>query len=88
MSNPNSKRREHLKVLGINNIAASKEDIEKAFRKKSLQKHPDKEGGSTEAQQELGHSKDFLMDPQNAYVPEMTPQEKEALRRAEIDRLK
>ena len=49
-----------LRLLGLEN-GASNEDIKKAFRKKSLIYHPDRNGGDTELFQRLVEAKERLL---------------------------
>ena len=49
-----------LRLLGLE-IGASNEDIKKAFRKKSLIYHPDRNGGNAEMFQRLVEAKERLL---------------------------
>jgi hypothetical protein len=49
-------------ILGVPKDA-SDEDIRQAWRVKSLEAHPDREGGSHDAQTELNIARDILLDP-------------------------
>lgn len=49
-----------LRLLGLEN-GASNEEIKKAFRKKSLIYHPDRNGGNTELFQRLAEAKERLL---------------------------
>lgn len=49
-----------LRLLGLEN-GASNEDIKRAFRKKSLIYHPDRNGGNTEMFQRLVEAKERLL---------------------------
>lgn len=48
-------------ILGVKKDATIKE-IKDAYRKKSIENHPDKEGGSVEKMAAINHAKDILTD--------------------------
>jgi len=49
-------------ILGVKKNATIKE-IKIAYRKKAVENHPDKEGGSPEKMSAINHAKDILTDP-------------------------
>ena len=49
-------------ILGVKKDATLKE-IKNAYRKKAVENHPDKEGGSAEKMAAINHAKDILTDP-------------------------
>jgi len=55
-----------LKVLGLPDNA-SENNIKKAYRKKSLIYHPDREGGNTKLFQRLGAAYEFLTGERNSF---------------------
>ena len=61
-----AEKRDYYEVLGIDRNA-SPEDIKKAYRKKAIEYHPDKNAGDTEAEEkfkEAAEADDVLSDPQ------------------------
>ena len=49
-------------ILGVKKNATLNE-IKNAYRKKAVENHPDKEGGSAEKMAAINHAKDILTDP-------------------------
>lgn len=56
-------KRDYYEVLGVPK-SASADEIKKAFRRKAVQYHPDKEGGSEEKFKEINEAYDVLKDAQ------------------------
>ena len=55
--------REYYDILGVNENASA-DEIKKAYRKKAVETHPDKEGGSEESFKKVNEAYQVLSDPQ------------------------
>ena len=56
-------KRDYYEVLGISKNA-SEDEVKKAFRKRAVKYHPDKEGGSEEKFKEINEAYEVLKDKQ------------------------
>lgn len=66
----NMKKRDYYEVLGVDK-KASADEIKKAYRKKAIQYHPDKNPGDKEAEEkfkEAAEAYDVLSNPENGPV--------------------